>query len=175
MDQNLLESFASVSPNYALLDAARSPKVVPLLKKNPGGYLSLYQGKKVKELAYYAPYLAPVAVGDTWTRDLLRQSWGASWGVFLVAPGSGPEPLREHLRKLLYVSDHRQRRLYFRFYDPRVMRTFLPICTAEQAHSFFGPIQSFLLEGGSARDLLLFRRGPDGVEKLTTTVHAETT
>jgi hypothetical protein len=167
--RTLLEAVTTVAPNYALLDAARSPQILPLLKKAPGGCRSLYQGKQERELGSYAPYLVKVAPGDPWTRDLLRHGWGQSWGVFLVAP-AGEEEVRLRLRRLLYVRDDRQRMLYFRFYDPRVLRAFLPACTTEQAAYFFGPIQGYLLEGDTARDLLLFRNGPDGVEKFQATI-----
>jgi hypothetical protein len=170
-ERTLLEAIATVGPNYALLDAARSPRILPLLKKSPGGCLSLYQGKKEKELACYAPYLVPLLLGDPWTRDLLRCGWGRSWGVFVVSPAGGAEGIRQHLRRLLFVQDDRQRMLYFRFYDPRVLRAFLPVCTPQQTTHFFGPIQGFLLEGETAQDVLLFRSRADGVEKLQATIN----
>ena len=36
--------------------------------------------------------------------------------------------------------------LYFRFYDPRVLRMFLPTCAPEQLAEFFGPVESFYVE-----------------------------
>lgn len=36
--------------------------------------------------------------------------------------------------------------IYFRFYDPRVLRRFLPVCTPDQLYAFFGPIDYFLFE-----------------------------
>ena len=37
--------------------------------------------------------------------------------------------------------------VYFRFYDPRVLRVFLPTCSVRQKAELFGEIRSFLLEG----------------------------
>ena len=36
---------------------------------------------------------------------------------------------------------------YFRFYDPVVLRTFLPTATPRQMEDFFGPISAFYVEG----------------------------
>ena len=36
--------------------------------------------------------------------------------------------------------------LYFRFYDPRVLRIFLPTCDRKQIVEFFGPVQAFICE-----------------------------
>ena len=38
------------------------------------------------------------------------------------------------------------KRMIFRFYDPRVMRIFIPTCDAEQRTEFFGNIQHFFVE-----------------------------
>jgi hypothetical protein len=36
--------------------------------------------------------------------------------------------------------------LYFRFYDPRVLRIFLPTCDEDQLNEFFGPVDYFVCE-----------------------------
>jgi hypothetical protein len=38
------------------------------------------------------------------------------------------------------------KRVLFRFYDPRVMRVFIPTCDAEQRKEFFGKIESIYVE-----------------------------
>jgi hypothetical protein len=56
--------------------------------------------------------------------------------------------VRKHLRGFLLVKAEGGAELYFRFYDPRV---FVPTCTPEEAHTFFGPIRAFLVEANSRR------------------------
>ena len=48
------------------------------------------------------------------------------------------------------------RELYFRFYDPRVLRIFLPTCNAAETATFFGPVGQFLVEAQDAETLLRF-------------------
>jgi len=37
--------------------------------------------------------------------------------------------------------------LFFRFYDPRVMRGYLPTCSPKQLAEFFGPVDFYIAEG----------------------------
>ena len=37
--------------------------------------------------------------------------------------------------------------LYFRWYDPRVLREYLPTCNAEELRTIFGSIDAFIVEG----------------------------
>jgi hypothetical protein len=70
--------------------------------------------------------------------------------------------VRRHFRKLLYVKEEDTRKeMFFRFYDPRVLRAFLPSCTARQLDEIFGEIDVFVAEGeeGEARR---FPRGARG-------------
>ena len=36
--------------------------------------------------------------------------------------------------------------LYFRYYDPRVLRAWLPTCDPAQLAEFFGPVEFFIAE-----------------------------
>jgi hypothetical protein len=70
-------------------------------------------------------------------------------------------PLYRHLKGLLRVSSAPE--LLFRYYDPRVLRGFLPSFSAEQARAFFGPLRAIALEAEPADALLYFRRTDTGM------------
>jgi hypothetical protein len=55
--------------------------------------------------------------------------------------------------------------LYFRFYDPRVLRVFLPTCSPRETTGFFGPIKSFLLEDDPPQTLLRFTDRAEGAQR----------
>ncbi len=144
-------------PLFAVLDAARSPRILKLLQGAKPEYESLYEGPEGEELAEVAPYLVSLPRDSELLERLVLGGWGESWGCFLTSPQPFTET-RRHLRKFLLVQDERTgRQLYFRFYDPRVLRAFLPTCTAEQRAGFFGPLGSFLVEGARG-ELLRFKR-----------------
>ncbi len=46
--------------------------------------------------------------------------------------------------------------MYFRFYDPRVLRIFLPTCDRSQILEFFGPVKIFICEDEDPEHILLF-------------------
>jgi hypothetical protein len=66
--------------------------------------------------------------------------------------------------------DEQGQQAYFRYYDPRVLRRFLPSFLAEEAGGFFGPIQRFYLEGDTASDLLVLALDQGELKKLSTKV-----
>lgn len=51
--------------------------------------------------------------------------------------------IRKHFRQFLMVKDEAGKKYRFRFYGPRVLRTFLPSCTHEEPQQFFGPVERF--------------------------------
>jgi hypothetical protein len=76
----------------------------------------------------------------------LKQGWGAHWGVF-VSTSADLRALRDHFREFHKVELPDQRTVIFRYYDPRVLRIFLPVCNQSELAVFFGPVQNFIVEG----------------------------
>jgi pSer/pThr/pTyr-binding forkhead associated (FHA) protein len=148
-------------PLYGLLDAARDPKVLELLRASKEQYQSLYEGVQGEVLAAYAPYLVSLPPECGLLNDLLAQGWGKSWGVFLTCEKPFAE-VRKHFRHFLLVDVEGGERMYFRFYDPRVLRVFLPTCTPTEAKEFFGPVRTFLVESDKGDAVAQFVPAPDG-------------
>lgn len=138
---------AERDPLFAVLDAARDPRILELLCAAPEPFESLYEGVQGEALAEVAPYLVRLDSASPLLASLVSEGWSDAWGVFLTWP-SRPRDLRRHLRRFLMVKDAETGQLmYFRFYDPRVLRDFLPLTTAQQTEDLFGEIGSFLVEG----------------------------
>jgi len=155
-----LEFFAQQKlPLYAVLDAARDLVVLETLAVHDAVYYSLYEGVEGEKLAEVAPYLVQLNGRSQLTEVLIREHWGKSLGFFLYAL-TDFKALRRHLRHFLMVEDERGKRMYFRYYDPRVLRVFLPTCTAAEATGFFGPIGSFLIEADEPAHAWLCNREP---------------
>lgn len=77
-----------------------------------------------------------------------------------IAPA---QELRDHLRKIFIVNDEEGNEYSFRYYDPRVLRTYLPTCTGEEAKEFFGPIQRILVEAEVPGQMLSCEATPTGI------------
>jgi hypothetical protein len=140
---------------YAVLDGARNGSLYSAIKKSGFQYECLYRGELDPDLAEAAPYVVRLEPDMPFTHWLVAKGWGDSWGIFLAAAASLRD-MRQHLRKFLMVFDPNAKPLYFRYYDPRVLRVFLPTCNAEELAQFFGPVQSYMLEDDDAKTLLRF-------------------
>lgn len=130
----------------ALLDAARDPRIYPMIRRSRLDYRCLYQGDLHPALAAAAPYVVSLAARSAFTRELIELGWGASWGLFLRSPAILQELVR-HFRQFLTVKDDTGKVFFFRFYDPRVLRVYLPTCTPAEVRALFGPVEAMSLEG----------------------------
>lgn len=131
---------------WMILDGARDRRIYSDLMNSHLVYSCLYSGTLPYEIEVAAPYLVQLEQGDKSTRDLIERAWGQAWGVFLRTD-IRMDRLRRHLRTMLLVRTWRGERLIFRYYDPRVLRVYLPTCTQEELKTVFGPIEQFHTEG----------------------------
>jgi len=141
---------------YAVLDSARDERIFDLIDRAREDKACLYAGRLPFALQRTAPYLVELERDSPLTRRLIEEGWGNSWGIF-VASDAGMHELRRHLRHFLRVQDERGKRLIFRWYDPRVLRLYLPTCLAHEAENFFGPVESFFMEAPEPETMLQFR------------------
>jgi hypothetical protein len=142
---------------YAVLDGARDPRVHPTVVQSGLPHQCLFSGALGKELTEAAPYLVQLKRDAEGTRNLLRLAWGQSWGIYLTSP-AGIEHLRRHLRRFLRVEDEQGKRLFFRYYDPRVFRTYLPTCDEGELATIFGPVTRYMAEAPTPGQMLNYRR-----------------
>lgn len=142
-------------PLYALLDAARDPQVLEILRRSGEPVECLYEGEKAEELGEWAPYLAPLPAASPLLRALAARGWGKSWGLY-VSCAQPAEEVKKHFRHFLMVEQEGGETVYFRFYDPRVLRTFLPTCNGGETRQFFGPVQAFWMEDEDPSRMLRF-------------------
>jgi hypothetical protein len=132
---------------WAVLDCARDPAIYGTLIESRLEFRSLYSGTVPRALEMNSPQLVELLPGHRLTERLLGASWGQAWGIFLRIDDAAN--LRHHLRKFLKVRDEQGRRMLFRYYDPRVLRSYLPTCTPEELAQVFGPIHSFVMESAA--------------------------
>jgi uncharacterized protein DUF4123 len=130
---------------WMILDGARTIEIFRMLLACHLEYACLYGGPLTPELEIAAPYLVQLDHGYRDTHLLIQRAWGNSWGVFFRSETS-LKKLRRHLREFLIVRDERGNRLAFRYYDPRVLRVYLPTCTTSELRTVFGPIECFWTE-----------------------------
>jgi len=156
-------------PLYALLDAACESSVLKALYGSKEEYVSLFDGVAGAQLTYFAPYLVRLPKESPLLETLVQKGWGKSWGVFLTS-ARPLQDLRSHFRQFLTVKMPDGAQAYFRFYDPRVLRVYLPTCLTEEAAQFFGPVKYYLPEDENPDVLLTFSNEGEGAGKKAVTL-----
>jgi hypothetical protein len=130
---------------YAVLDGARDRRIHLAVRGAGVPCVCLFSGALDPALQAAAPYLVQLRRSAPIARFLLQNGWGNAWGIFARSTAT-VEEMRRHLRRFLRVVDAHGKRLFFRYYDPRVLRVYLPTCTEDELATIFGPVQRFSLE-----------------------------
>jgi hypothetical protein len=140
---------------YAILDAAREPIIYSRLAESDNRKVCLLIGDQARELATVAPYLVELDKNDPFTQWILKKGWGKSWGIFVESETTFIK-LRNSLRTFLRVADEDGKTFFFRYYDPRVLRVFLPTCDAKQFEVLFEAVVRYYSEGEDGDTLLQY-------------------
>ena len=134
-------------PAYVILDGAQDPSLPDALcADHAPRWRCLFGGQLEPDMATVAPYLVELDQSSAFTRRLLAEGWGQNRGVFLTSQLALPA-LWRHVRQQVHVYGPDMESLFFRFYDPRVMRNCLPPCASAQLAAFFGPVDFYIAEG----------------------------
>jgi len=142
---------------YAVLDGASVPDLPELLWEHEPEHVCLYRGKLEPDMAAVAPYLVKLETDHPFTRIVCEEGWGNHWGIFVISPAeTSLGDLRNHFRKFLMVYDPEEKLIYFRYYDPRVLRVYLPTCNTKETKTVFGPINCYVLEDEDPSAFLKF-------------------
>lgn len=149
---------------FAILDGAAMPDLLARLQADAPDHACLYRGELDPDLAECAPYLVRLQADSPFTRWVLADGWGSSWGIYVLAAATLHD-LRRHFRGFLRVKGPDGKSLYFRYYDPRVLREYLPTCNAEEIRIVFGPVASFLCESSGGSGLIAFERHGEALKR----------
>ncbi len=148
---------------YAIFDAARDERIYPAIVKSSGesrclyaGHQAFFLGELPQVLAEAAPHLVKLEPEALFTRWMISRGWGDSWGIFLVS-SAGLRELLRHFRRFLMVKDETGKAFYFRYYDPRVMRLYLPTCKTSELKMIFGLVDRFYVEDEDPNTILEYR------------------
>ena len=166
---------------YAILDSARSDYIFPTIMDNQipnrclyTGHELIYLGRMPRVLASVVPYIVRLKPKAPFARWLLKDGWGDNWGIFLSSKSSLDELLR-HFRRIIMVKDEAGKKFYFRFYDPRVFRPYLPTCSKQELSMIFGPVGRFFCEGENGESLIEYSLERGMLKTLDSNLHSFST
>lgn len=142
---------------YGVVDAAIDDGVLCTITAFPNSLAqTLFDDTRAIEYAHVGPYFVDLGEGhDELLHSILERAWGNSWGLFLTS-GDDFNETREHLSNYLTAELPSEERVYFRFFDPRVMSILAPTLDAKQA-LICTRAMAFEIDGGRA--CLVIERG----------------
>jgi hypothetical protein len=148
--------FSETTRLYCILDGA-SVDALPmrLYETNTPNYC-LFRGELEPDVLYAAPYVAVLLPGSTFSEWVFSESSGKHWGIYAHCRYSIKE-MRRHCRALINVYDEKGNPLIFRYYDPRVLRKFLPTCNGDELETLFGKIETLFAETEDGNTLTAYR------------------
>jgi hypothetical protein len=149
------EIFREGAATFVVLDGASVPGLLEKLAQWHPPAECLYRGEIKPEVAPVAPYLAQMEPESDFAKWVLSEGWGKHWGIFAIVEAD-LRTMRQHFRRFITVHDESGKPLLFRYYDPRVLRTFLPTCNAKELAEIFGPVVCYVAEGEEPDTALRF-------------------
>ncbi len=161
LKQHLLDERSRL---YCVLDAAFVPDLPARADEAGIPSYSLLKGELSPELAFFAPRLIFLPPVNAFTEWFLASSFHGCRGVLARSSCSWAEACR-HFRSLTRAYDESGNSFTFRFYDPRVLRRYLPTCTAEELQLFFGNVDAFFAESEDGAGLLRFTLAQNTLER----------
>ncbi len=156
---------------YSVVDAAKDYRLAMASRDLLGEPLRPLFVKAPHHMDRVGPYMARIQCCNRYP-DYLKlwaERLGDNGGILLLS-SAWPKAIYSHLRSIFKVYDETGAMFYFRFYDPRVLRTYLPTCTAKEGRQFFGPIRSILVEGEEEGIMLHYRNGKAAVQMDTESI-----
>lgn len=130
---------------FALVDGAADPAIEPMAKACRD-HACLFSGDLAPELSAASPWLVAIDPKEPLLHAWQDRGRGNNWGLLIEAVLTLPD-LRKLLRRFLQAKLPSGELVMFRFYDPRVFRTYLPSASAPQAADWFAGVRQYAVEG----------------------------
>lgn len=160
-----LRGIATVGRLFAVLDACDTPAVPEKCAElGPERAACLYRGDAAENYWAIAPYV--VAVDGPVLQWIVAELWDEPWGIFAVADAD-LETLRRHFRRFLVVRSPEGEQWYFRFYDPRVLNTYLLNANQAELGEIIGPVAGIgVPSSGPEVEMISLRTNAPRVRKI---------
>lgn len=142
---------------YAVLDGAAVRQLPDMLEEENAEHASLQDVDASDPVALTrAAYVTRISRFSRVCDWLATEGWGRNWGFFAMCKaGTDFDEVLRHFRELMQVRLPDGRIVFFRFFDPRVWRPFLPSCDAPQLKQLFAQPVSYGCESEDGTAVLI--------------------
>ncbi|VUD41579.1 hypothetical protein TDB9533_00518 [Thalassocella blandensis] len=155
---------------FAVLDGARDKRIEPMVHNSDLEHDCLFAGRLSYALRRAAPHIVKLEPHSPFTHKVLSMGWGNAWGIFAVGSRDCElTHIRNRLRRIARVQGPNGKPLLFRYYDPRIMRAYLPTCLHSEVDRIYGSLSTIMMEGDDPQTMLRFTQ-ESHVPLTTTTI-----
>lgn len=121
---------------YMIIDCAQDARIYPEILNSMNAKCCLFSDEHVStRIKAVAPHLIKIKHVDEAIYWCIREGLHRNWMIFLISKVVHVSDLRLHLKRFSIVQGPEGKQYLFRFYDPRVLPTF--IRSIEQGQSDF--------------------------------------
>jgi len=113
---------------YAIVDSAINKEFTKALHmQEPNSYAILLKEPLATKVEKAAPYLVTLNLEETYTQELMKKGFATNWLTYILSHKTLNE-LQEELKGMIMpYSEHHQKEILFRFYDPRNLDNYIMI------------------------------------------------
>ena len=149
-------------PHYALLDAARDPRL-PDLIRGEAAWRSMFGASVDARVQEKGPFIVRLDPGRPLTRILQQHGWVNHWGITCHARADLHATRRALRPNLEAVLPPDGRIVLFRYYDPRVFVPFIEATEGEGLDPWFDPVDAWWARNEKTGATMKYTRGPQGL------------
>jgi len=146
---------------FAIVDGARDDRLFREISRGEVPHEPLYRGEAEKFFAV-SPILVRCEQGTRLFEWLTDEAWGSDNAMFLTSQ-QPMDCLADHFVRFTVVRTDGDPKMFFRFYDPRVLQVYLPACSVAEREALFGPADRLAVEASDGAELLVFDREGGGL------------
>jgi hypothetical protein len=138
---------AAAAKLYGVLDCARAPEMYEhVARLSPESAQCLFEGRLDEAVRRASPHLVELPPADPLSKAWRSVGWGQAWGLLLSSSAALPT-VRRRLRHFTMAKlPDGSGPVLFRFWDPRVFRSYMPLVEAEDAAAWFVDIDRYIVE-----------------------------
>ncbi len=153
---------------FAILDGARDKRIEPMVRNSGLENDCLFTGVKSYALLRAAPHIVKLDPLSSFTHKIIGMGWGNAWGIFAIGTKQCQLPqVRHRFRRIARAKSPTGKTILFRYYDPRVMRAYLPTCRQSEIEYIYGPLTSIMMEHEDSHSILEFKPAKNGPPLVT--------
>jgi hypothetical protein len=134
---------------YGVLDLARAPELYAHVQRlAPHDAECLYRdhGRLHPEIARHCPHVVGLAPHDPLTTLWRNRGWGHAWGLWIESSHRLPVVWRRLRHFTQAILPDGSGPVLFRFWDPRVIRVYLPLVESAELGEWFKDIHAWQVE-----------------------------